>query len=328
MPHDTPQDSEDGSAKNPGPGRNAPELALRSTRLITIASVSVAAILVGIKLWAWAMSSSMAMLASFADSALDLAASLTTFFAVRYAATPADREHRFGHGKAESFASLFQALLVAVSAALVGREAVARFLHPVALEHGALAMTVTGFSIVLTMVLVWWQGKAISHSGSVAIAGDRMHYLSDLAASIAVVVGIALTLYLHMGWADALVGLGIAAWLIWSAWGVARDALAQMLDRELPDAERRRIKKLALEVPGVLSVHELRTRAAGIFVHIQFHVDLDPDISLKKAHSIVVAVEKRLLKAYPAADILIHPDPRGAAEAHGLAYFSREENQS
>ncbi len=327
MPHDAPQEDQASAAQNPGPGRHAPELALRSTRLVTIASVSVAAILVAVKLWAWALSSSMAMLASFADSALDLAASLTTFFAVRYAAAPADREHRYGHGKAESFASLFQALLVAVSAALVAREAVARFLHPVAIEHGALGMAVMAFSILLTMLLVWWQGKAISKSGSVAIAGDRVHYLSDLAANIAVMVGIALAVYVHLGWADALAGLGIAAWLIWSAWGVARNALAQMLDRELPDEERRRIKKLALEVPGVLSVHELRTRASGIFVHIQFHVDLDPDISLKKAHSIVVAVEKKLLQAYPAADILIHPDPKGAAEAHGLAYFSSEKKQ-
>lgn len=291
-------------------------------RLATSASVLVASVLVGVKLWAYAASHSVAVLASFADSALDLAASLTTFYAVRYAAAPADREHRYGHGKAESFASLFQALLVAVSAALVARESVARLLNPRAVEQGALAMGVMGLSIVLTVMLVRWQSKAISQSGSVAITGDRAHYISDLAANFSVILGIGLTLYLGLGWADALVGLGIAIWLVWTAWGVARKALDQMLDRELPDNERRKIKKLALEVEGVLSVHELRTRAAGIFVHIQFHVDLDPKISLAEAHKIVVEVEKCLLEVYPAADILIHPDPKGEAESHGIAHFN------
>jgi ferrous-iron efflux pump FieF len=321
MPHDAPNTSGTG-----GPGRNQPEQAMHATRLVTLASVGVATILVVAKLWAYALSHSVAMLASFADSTLDLAASLTTFYAVRYAAAPADREHRFGHGKAESFASLFQALLVAISAALVARESVARLLSPRPVEHGTLALGVMVLSIVLTLVLVKWQSRAISNSGSVAITGDRAHYVSDLAANISVIFGIALTLYAGFGWADALVGIGIACWLVWTAWGVARHALDQMLDRELPDEERRQIKALALEVPEVLSVHELRTRAAGIFVHIQFHVDLDPTISLEEAHRIVVEVEKRLLAAYPAADILIHPDPKGQAEAHGIAHFNAEEH--
>ncbi len=297
---------------------------MRSTHAVTMASVAVAAILVGVKLWAYAFSHSVAMLASFADSALDLAASLTTFYAVRYAAAPADREHRYGHGKAESFASLFQALLVAISAALVARESVARLLDPRVVEHGTLAMGVMVISIILTVILVYWQSKAIVQSGSVAIAGDRAHYISDLAANVSVIAGIALTLYAGFGWADALVGLGIAGWLVWTAWGVARNALDQMLDRELPDSERRRIKKLALEVDGVLSVHELRTRAAGIFVHIQFHVDMDPKISLADAHKIIVKVERQLLKVFPAADILIHPDPDGEAEPHGISHFNAD----
>lgn len=316
MPHD--------AIKNTGPGSYKPEQAMRATRLATMASVAVAFILVGAKLWAYALSHSVAMLASFADSALDLAASLTTFYAVRYAAAPADREHRFGHGKAESFASLFQALLVAISAALIARESVARLLNPRVVEHGTLAILVMILSITLTIALVWWQGRAISQSGSVAIKGDRAHYVSDLAANFSVIAGIGLTIYAGLGWADGVVGIGIAFWLVWTAWGVARGALNQMLDHELSDEERRRIKKLALEVEGVLSVHELRTRAAGIFVHIQFHVDLDPTISLTDAHKIVVEVEKRLLEVYPAADILIHPDPKGEAESHGIAHFSAD----
>ncbi|PHS25315.1 MAG: cation-efflux pump [Robiginitomaculum sp.] len=318
MPHD--------AMKTPGPGAHQPEQALRAMRLATTASVLVATILVLAKLWAYALSHSVAMLASFADSALDLAASMTTFYAVRYAAVPADREHRYGHGKAESFASLFQALLVAISAALVARESMARLFSPRVVEHGGLAMGVMVLSIVLTVMLVQWQSRAIRQSGSVAITGDRAHYMSDLAANASVIIGLGLTLYLDLGWADGAVGLGIAGWLVWTAWGVARGALDQMLDRELPDEERRKIKKLALEIKGVLSVHELRTRAAGIFVHIQFHVDLDPKISLAEAHKILVRVENRLLEKYPAADILIHPDPKGEAESHGSTHFNAEKH--
>ncbi len=300
---------------------------MRASRLVTSLSVAVASVLVVVKIWAYLFSHSIAMLASFADSALDLAASLMTFFAVRYAAAPADHEHRFGHGKAESFASLFQALLVAVSAALVARESVARLITPQDVHQGMLAMGVMGFSIVLTVFLISMQTLALRKTSSIAIAGDKAHYASDLAANIAVIVGIGLSVLTGLVWADALAGLGIAAWLVWSAWQVARQALDQMLDRELPDEERKHIIDIARQVPGVLSVHELRTRASGLFVHIQFHVDLDPKITLAAAHTIVVEVERRLLDAFPAADILIHPDPKGEAEPHGSRYFQREKNR-
>lgn len=306
------------------PGRAAPEESARITRIITWASVAVGLVLMVGKLFVYLQSGSVALLASFADSGLDLVASITTFIAVRYAAEPADDEHRFGHGKAESFASLFQALLVAVSATLVAREAFDRFRHPETIHHGVWALMVMGVSLVLTIWLVWMQSRALKKTGSVAVSGDRAHYAADILANISVMIGIALAAFGGMGWVEPVVGFLVALWLLHAAWEVGGDALNQMLDRELPDAERQHIKNIVHETPGVLDMHELRTRASGSFVHIQFHLDLPPELTLAQAHEIVVDVEKRLMKEFPAADILIHPDPAGEAEPHGLEHFRPE----
>jgi cation diffusion facilitator family transporter len=307
-----------------GPGRTEPLAAAKTTRAITWASVLVALTLMVTKLLVVILTGSVSLLASFADSALDFFASVSAFFAVRYAAEPADDDHRFGHGKAESFASLFQALLVAVTAALVAREAVERLLHPSDISRPELALAVMAFSIVLTLGLVWAQGRAIKKSGSLAVTGDQAHYKADLLANVSVIVGIGIASY--GGWpiADALIGLGIALWLVYTAWEVAKGALDQMMDRELPEAERKAIRDIAIGVEGVLSIHELRTRASGFYVHMQFHLDLDPQMTLAEAHKIVVEVERRLLASWPAADILIHPDPKGEAEPHGIRHFRRE----
>ncbi len=311
-----------------GPGRAAPNESAKVTRMITWASVLVALVLMVSKLSVYIQSGSVSLLASFADSGLDLVASITAFFAVRYAAEPADEEHRFGHGKAESFASLFQALLVAISAALVAREAVERLLHPAPIHQTNLALAVMVVSIVLTLGLVWLQGIALRRSGSLAVAGDQAHYKADLLANLSVIVGISLASFGGWPMADALIGLGIALWLVYTAWQVAKGGLDQMMDRELPQEDRAQIRKTAMEVEGVYSIHELRTRASGVYVHMQFHLDLDPDITLAAAHTIVVEVERRLLETWPAADILIHPDPKGKAEPHGIGHFRRKENQT
>ena len=312
MPHD---------AVGAGPGRLPPAEARKITAQVTTLSVSVAVILSVTKAAAWWASGSVALLASLADSALDLTASLVTFFAVRYAATPADAEHRYGHGKAEGLASAFQSLLVAMSAALLLREGVDHMLNPRPVMQGGWAIAVMGLSILLTAFLIWRQARAVAQTGSVAVEGDRVHYMSDFASNIAVIIGVAGAAFFGALRLDGLVAIGVALWLGWSAWEVARGALAQLVDRELPDRERRRIIDLAEDDDQILGIHQLRTRAAGPLVHIQFHADLSPDLTLREAHDILVACENRILKEWPAADILIHPDPKGFAEPHGAAFF-------
>jgi cation diffusion facilitator family transporter len=294
------------------------------TRRITWMSVAIAAILVAAKALVWTSSGSVALLASTADSGLDLVASIGTFLAVRYAAAPPDDEHRYGHGKAEAFASLMQAGLVFASAALIGEEAVRHLIRPGVVTGGAAGVGVMVLSLVLTAVLVWAQSRVLARTSSVAVSGDRAHYLMDFAANGAALVGIAAAAFFGLLWIDAVAGLAIAAFLLWGAVQVFRESSSQLMDRELPDEARAEIIALMRSDPGVIDVHQLRTRASGPYVHIQMHADLDHNLSLMQAHEVMVAAERRVLDAFPAADIIIHPDPRGHAEPHGGAFSEIE----
>jgi ferrous-iron efflux pump FieF len=298
----------------------SPAETLALTRRVTIYSVATASILVAIKVAAWLATDSVALLASTADSALDLVASLTTFFAVRYAAAPPDAEHRYGHGKAEGFASLVQAGLVFASAALIGREAIGDILAPRPIQDGVWALVVMGISIVLTSLLIIAQGRVLRQTSSVAVSGDRAHYASDLASNVVALGGIALSIGLGVHSLDAVAALIVAAILLWGAVSVFREASGQLMDHELPDEVRARIVKLMTEDPRLTDVHQLRTRASGPYVHIQMHIDLDPELTLEAAHQVIVAAENRVLAAFPQADIIIHADPRGRAEPHGGAF--------
>lgn len=302
------------AAASPAPG--LAETALM-TRRITRLSVAVALVLSLAKLAAWRASGSVALLASLADSGLDVLAALITFFAVRYAASPPDTEHRYGHGKAEAFASLTQAGLVFATAALVGQEAVVRLLHPKAVTAEAWGMAVMGLSLVMTAGLVFAQTQVLKRTRSVAVHGDRAHYVVDFGSNLVALIGIGASALLGGPVPDAIAGLIVTGWLVWGAISVFRQAAFELMDHELPDEDRMRIAALMTEDPRVRDVHQLRTRASGPYIHIQMHAELDPALSLVEAHQVMVAAERRVLKAYPSADIIVHPDPRGAAEPHG-----------
>ena len=290
------------------------------TRRVTILSVATAAILVTLKVIVWISSGSVALLASAADSGLDLIASLGTFWAVRYAAAPPDAEHRYGHGKAEAFASLVQAGLVFASAALIGQEAIRHMIAPTPVGDGVWGVAVMAVSTGLTLALITAQGVVLKQTQSVAVSGDRAHYAADLASNVIALLAIAGAAWLGWHSLDAIGGLAVAAILLWGAVKVFREASNQLMDHELPDADRAHIVDLMTADPRLTDVHQLRTRASGPYVHIQMHADLDPELSLEAAHEVVVAAERRVLEAFPAADIIIHADPRGRAEPHGGAF--------
>jgi cation diffusion facilitator family transporter len=299
--------------------------AAASTRMVTLLSVATALILVVAKLAIWLASGSVALMASMADSGLDLVASSATAFAVRYAAVPPDAEHRYGHGKAEAFAGLMQAGLVFASAALIGQEAIQRLLDPRPVTRESWAVGVMGLSILLTGALIAAQTWLLRRTVSVAVSADRIHYAADLASNLIALAAIGGTALLRAPALDAVGALIVAAILLWGAITVFREASDQLLDHELPTASRARIVSRVLEDPSVLDVHQVRTRASGPITHIQMHADLDPALSLEAAHQIVVAAEKRILAEFPAADIIIHADPRGRAEPHGGAFAEASE---
>ncbi|MEM1151286.1 MAG: cation diffusion facilitator family transporter [Pseudomonadota bacterium] len=292
--------------------------ATRITKAVARLSVCTALVLIALKLWAWWVSDSVSMFASLADSGLDGMASMFTLLAVSYAAVPPDAEHRFGHGKAEGFAAIAQAMFVGVSATLVATEAVGRVRNPEPIVESTLALAVMAISIALTLALLWAQSRAIAKTGSAATKGDRAHYAADLASNIAVIGGISLAAFTGLGWADPLVGLGVAAWLAWSALSVARSGWDQLLDREASDTVRERIRDLALSRGVLLEIHDLRTRTSGPYIHIQFCAALPSHLSLVEAHEAMQAAHDAILTEFPAADVFIQPDPRGRAGADDL----------
>ncbi len=293
-----------------------PQAAAELTQRVTTLSVSVATVLALVKLFGWRSSGSVAMLASLADSGLDIVAAFATFAAVRYAALPPDHDHRFGHGKAEGFSSLLQATLVFTSSALIGWEAIGRLIHPAAVQTATSAVLIMVFSTVATAALVAVQGMVLKRTRSLAIEGDRAHYMADLVGNLAALAGILISVFGKLPQADALAGLVVAAWLVRCAVAVLKGSSASLMDRELDDEERDSILEVVCSDPEITGVHDFRTRTSGPFVFIQMHADLDPDMTVERAHEVLVRAERRILERFPAADILIQPDPRGRAEPH------------
>jgi cation diffusion facilitator family transporter len=291
---------------------------MKLTFRITAISVGTAGFLTAIKLYGWLGGGSVALLASLADSALDVLAALATFVAVRVAAAPPDAEHRFGHGKAEAFSALLQAGLVFASAALIGREAVMRLLHPTKVGDEGWALIIMVVSTVSTLALVSGQTYILKRARSVAVSGDRAHYASDLASNIAALIGLGIARWTGDARWDAAAGLFVALWLLWGAVTVFRESGDHLMDHELSPEERQQIVDCVLSDPQILGVHDMRTRASGSRLHVQMHVDLDPDQTLDAAHHLVDAVEARLMALFPTVDVIIHPDPAGRAEPVGL----------
>jgi len=290
-----------------------PSDAAKLLRIATYASVATATLLILAKTVAWLLTGSVSVMASLVDSVMDAGASLINLFAVRYSLMPADDEHRFGHGKAEALAGLGQATFIAGSAVFLVLHAFDRLLHPQPLAQIGVGLAVMLFAILATVVLLWIQHYVIKRTNSTAIRADALHYATDLATNSATVLALLLA---QLGWSglDPLFALGIAAYILYSAYHIAWEASQLLLDRELSAQEREQIESIAQSTPRVLGLHGLRTRQSGQTKVIQLHLELDDDLSLADAHRISLAVDEALRARFPAADITIHQDPKGLGD--------------
>ncbi len=275
------------------------------------ASVSTALFLLMLKSWAAIQTASVAMLGSLADTGLDLVASLVLLFSVRYAAMPPDEDHRFGHGKAESLAALFQVALIAVSAALIAWRAIERLLSGAATVKAESGIVVSAVAVIATFVLVAYQKSIIRRTGSVAIEADSLHYQSDLVLNLTVIAALILDQYLGIGWVDPLFGVAIALWLGWGAWRGAARAIDQLMDKEWPEQKRLRFIEVARGHPELQNLHDLRTRTSGNRDFAQFHVDMPARMTVAESHDIIHRVEEDLCAHFPEVEVLIHIDPEG-----------------
>ena len=288
------------------------------TSRAAMASIAMAMFLLALKLWAAAQTGSVAMLGSLADTALDILASAVTLYGVRYAAMPADREHRFGHGKAEALAALFQVIVISISAIAILWRAAMRWIEGQITAHAEYGIGVSLVAMAATMVLLVYQRSVIRRTGSVAIHADHVHYQSDVLLNAAVIVALALDQYAGIGWADPLFGVGIAVALLWGAWRASSQAIDQLMDREWPEEKRQSFMEAAAKYPELAGLHDLRTRTSGAQDFVQFHVWVDPDLTVAAAHDAMDAVEERLQAEFPGTEILIHLDPEGNVDREGV----------
>jgi ferrous-iron efflux pump FieF len=288
------------------------------TARAAIASITMALFLIGLKTWASWDTKSVAMLGSLADTALDFIASMVTFFGVRWAAMPADEEHRYGHGKAEALAALIQVILITVSALGIAWRAFDRLVSGRPTEGLELGIGVSIVAMVATFLLLGYQRYVIRRTGSVAIMTDHVHYQTDVLLNLAVIAALALDQLAGWRLADPLFGFAIAAWLMYGAWSAASHSVDQLMDREWPEEEREAFIAAAQDYPELAGLHDLRTRTSGAHRFVQFHVWVPGDWTIAEAHQRMDAVEEKLQHRFPGTEIIIHLDPEGHVDREGI----------
>jgi ferrous-iron efflux pump FieF len=299
----------------------------RLTARAALASVATALFLLGLKAYAAWSTGSVAMLGSLADTGLDVIASLVTLFGVRVAAAPADLDHRFGHGKAEPIAALIQVGIISVSAAGIAWRAVDRLIHGAPTGHAEFGIAVSVVAIGATLLLIAYQRSVVRRTGSIAIGTDRLHYQSDLLLNLSVIAALALDQYAGLTGADPLFGIAIAAWLLFGAWRASRHAVDQLMDKEWPEERRRAFLAVAAEHRACRGIHDYRTRSSGAHDFAQFHMWVDPAMTVAEAHDVVEAIEQSLAREFPGVQVLIHLDPEGQVDEPDNPLAERDETE-
>lgn len=282
---------------------------------VTLASVLTALLLVSVKFAAWLATGSLSILASLIDSLMDVMASVINLMAVRYALNPADEEHSFGHGKAESLAGLGQACFIAGSALILFMHGIERLATPVPIESAGIGIAIMVFSIVVTLLLVLFQRHVIKKTQSTAISADALHYASDLLSNLFTITALALTRFSWGQVIDPIFSMIIALIILRSAWHIGHEAVQLLMDRQLSQEQRAVIQGVINAHPQAHGVHDLRTRKSGQTAIIQLHLDLNASLPLASAHAISKEIEQAILQHFPGADITIHQDPLPAAES-------------
>ena len=289
--------------------KEVPQEQSKLMRRATYASVGVALFLIGLKTYAWVMTDSLGLQATLIDSILDAVASVINLVAVRHALRPADKEHRFGHGKIESIAALGQSTFIVGSAGWLIFEAIERFVTPQPVGQTRIGILVMLVSIVVTAGLLLFQRYVVRQTNSPAIKADAAHYRTDFLINGGVIISLLMGGWLDWAYLDTFVGLGIALYILYTAWEIGCDSFHLLIDRELPDKDRKKIIEIASQHEKVMGLHDLRTRSSGNQSFIQLHLEMDGNLSLSAAHAIADDVTLEIAKAFPDADILIHQDP-------------------
>lgn len=281
----------------------------RLMKLASIASVLTAVFLIVAKLIAYLFTHSVSILSSLFDSCQDLLTSAVNFIAVKQAIEPPDKQHRFGHGKAQALGGLIQAFIILIASLFLLSESISRFMDPTPLARINIGIWVTVIAIIGTISLVLFQSYVIKKTGSLSIKADQAHYTGDILMNVGVIISMIASHYWQLYWIDSLFGIGVSLYLLFVVYQVSHESFDMLMDHELPDSFRRGIKDIVLSYPEVINIRDLKTRSSGDSVFIQLTVEMDEQLTLKSAHNLTEYIENGIREKYPNADILIHPEP-------------------
>ena len=280
----------------------------RLVNLAGRAAITAASLLIIVKLVAWIMTGSSSILAALTDSLMDITTSIINLLAIKIALQPADNEHRFGHGKAESLAGLAQAAFISGSAVFLIFNSISALVNKQQVVASNIGIAVMIFSVLITLALVFFQSYIVKKTGSLAIKADSLHYRTDIALNGAVLLALILS-GLGWYWADGLFAIAVSLYILHGAWEIGTQSIDALMDKQLPKSEEEQIVKMAYQIEGVYGVHDLRTRQSGNTKFVQLHLELDDELSLYEAHNRADKLETVLEKVFPQMDILIHLDP-------------------
>lgn len=287
-------------------------------RIATYSSVATASLIIIMKVAAWIYTDSLSLLASLADSALDLISSVINMLALHYALQPADENHRFGHGKAEDIAAFAQSAFIAGSALFIVIQAISRAIEPHPLQNEPVGIVVMVVSIIFTLFLVTFQKYVVKQTGSGLVNADLLHYSMDLVVNAMVILPLVASMYFDLGSVDTILAFIISAYIFKGAWTVGRPAFDSLMDAEMPKSDREKIIQAVLDNKNVHGMHDLRTRVSGMKRFIQFHVELDGSITLKEADKIAHDLELAVGILFPNSEVIVHQDPENDSNEESL----------
>jgi cation diffusion facilitator family transporter len=279
------------------------------------ASIFVASFLVVLKTVTGFATGSISVWASLLDSSMDIFASVVNYVAVRAASRPADEDHSYGHGKAESLAGLFQSIVIALSGLFLVREAVRRIITPVETQKEALGIATMIIATLLSYALVARLSKVARETDSMALRADFLHYVTDIFTNSGALAALVIIYFTRWTLIDPLMSIGIALYILWSAFSVARVSIDVLMDRRLPVEIDERIADIVsgFESKGVIGFHDLRTRRSGSIKFIDLHLEVERTMTLEQAHELTVKVLRAIESNIPRSRVQIHTDPSEAA---------------
>ncbi|WP_454850254.1 CDF family cation efflux transporter EmfA [Rhizobium binxianense] len=272
----------------------------------------------GLKMVAWWVTGSVALLSDGLESFVNVAAAFIAFFVIRYAHKPADHDHPFGHHKAEYLSAVTEGVLIVVAALLIVNEAIGHLANPRMLEAPVLGLAINFVAGVVNAVWAQLLIRTGQNHRSPALQADGRHIMSDVVTSVGVLVGLLLALATGYAIFDPVLAILVAVNILYQGWKVISQSIGGLMDQAVPPEEEEEIKQaIATHATGSIGVHDLKTRKAGSVTFVDFHLVVPAAMTVREAHDICDRLEDAIRAAHVGSSITVHVEPEGE-KAHGI----------